>query len=43
MAARLPLLPTAAGKLIEQVKREFGALDILVNNAGATKRATFWR
>ena len=31
----------AAGKLIEQVKREFGALDILVNNAGATKRGDF--
>jgi 3-oxoacyl-[acyl-carrier protein] reductase len=31
----------APGKLIEQVKREFGALDILVNNAGATKRGDF--
>jgi 3-oxoacyl-[acyl-carrier protein] reductase len=31
----------AAEKLIEQVKREFGALDILVNNAGATKRGDF--
>ena len=33
--------PDAAGKLIEQVKREFGYLDILVNNAGATKRGDF--
>src|SRR6202049_1817762 len=31
----------APGKLIEHVKREFGALDILVNNAGATKRGDF--
>ena len=31
----------AAEKLIQQVKREFGALDILVNNAGATKRGDF--
>jgi 3-oxoacyl-[acyl-carrier protein] reductase len=31
----------APGKLIEQVKREFGGLDILVNNAGATKRGDF--
>jgi 3-oxoacyl-[acyl-carrier protein] reductase len=31
----------AAGKLIEQLRREFGALDILVNNAGATKRGDF--
>jgi dimethylglycine catabolism A len=31
----------APGKLIEQVKRDFGALDILVNNAGATKRGDF--
>jgi len=31
----------AAEKLVEQVKREFGALDILVNNAGATKRGDF--
>ena len=32
---------TAAAKLIEQVRREFGGLDILVNNAGATKRGDF--
>jgi 3-oxoacyl-[acyl-carrier protein] reductase len=31
----------APGKLIDQVKREFGGLDILVNNAGATKRGDF--
>ena len=31
----------AAGKLIEQLRREFGVLDILVNNAGATKRGDF--
>ncbi len=31
----------AAGKLIEQVKRELGGLDILVNNAGTTKRGDF--
>src|SRR6201997_2871547 len=31
----------APAKLIERVKREFGALDILVNNAGATKRGDF--
>jgi 3-oxoacyl-[acyl-carrier protein] reductase len=31
----------APEKLIEQLKREFGALDILVNNAGATKRGDF--
>ena len=31
----------APAKLIEEVKREFGALDILVNNAGATKRGDF--
>jgi 3-oxoacyl-[acyl-carrier protein] reductase len=31
----------APGKLIEQVKRDFGVLDILVNNAGATKRGDF--
>jgi 3-oxoacyl-[acyl-carrier protein] reductase len=31
----------APGKLIERVKRDFGALDILVNNAGATKRGDF--
>jgi 3-oxoacyl-[acyl-carrier protein] reductase len=31
----------APGKLIEQLKRDFGALDILVNNAGATKRGDF--
>ena len=29
------------GKLIEQVRREFGGLDILVNNAGTTKRGDF--
>jgi 3-oxoacyl-[acyl-carrier protein] reductase len=33
--------PSAAGKLIEAVKREFGGLDILVNNAGSTKRGDF--
>jgi 3-oxoacyl-[acyl-carrier protein] reductase len=33
--------PSAAEKLIEQVKRELGGLDILVNNAGATKRGDF--
>jgi 3-oxoacyl-[acyl-carrier protein] reductase len=33
--------PGAAEKLIEAVKREFGALDILINNAGATKRGDF--
>jgi 3-oxoacyl-[acyl-carrier protein] reductase len=31
----------APGQLIDQVRREFGALDILVNNAGATKRGDF--
>jgi len=31
----------APAKLVEQAKREFGALDILVNNAGATKRGDF--
>src|SRR5499427_5440562 len=31
----------APAKLIEQVRRECGALDILVNNAGATKRGDF--
>ena len=31
----------APAKLIEAVRREFGALDILVNNAGATKRGDF--
>jgi 3-oxoacyl-[acyl-carrier protein] reductase len=31
----------SAEKLIQQVKKEFGALDILVNNAGATKRGDF--
>src|SRR5262249_10787635 len=31
----------APAKLIEEIKREFGALDILVNNAGATKRGDF--
>ena len=31
----------APGKLIEQLKRDFGALDVLVNNAGATKRGDF--
>jgi 3-oxoacyl-[acyl-carrier protein] reductase len=33
--------PGAPGRLIEQVRREFGGLDILVNNAGATKRGDF--
>ena len=32
---------TRPEKLVEHVKREFGALDILVNNAGATKRGDF--
>ncbi len=31
----------AAGKLVDQVKRELGGLDILVNNAGTTKRGDF--
>jgi 3-oxoacyl-[acyl-carrier protein] reductase len=31
----------APARLIDQVKREFGALDILVNNAGATRRGDF--
>ena len=30
--------PSAAGTLVEAVRREFGGLDILINNAGATKR-----
>ena len=29
-------------KLVEAVKREFGALDILINNAGTTKRGDFF-
>src|SRR5260221_7763068 len=33
--------PSAAGTLVEAVRREFGRLDILVNNAGATKRGDF--
>lgn len=33
--------PDAPGRLVEQLKREFGALDILVNNAGTTKRGDF--
>src|ERR1700746_127183 len=33
--------PSAAGTLVEAVRREFGALDILINNAGATKRGDF--
>jgi 3-oxoacyl-[acyl-carrier protein] reductase len=32
----------APEKLIEAVKREFGALDILFNNAGTTKRGDFF-
>jgi 3-oxoacyl-[acyl-carrier protein] reductase len=33
--------PGKPEQLIEQVRREFGALDILVNNAGDTKRGDF--
>src|SRR5215467_2392342 len=33
--------PSAAGTLVEAVRREFGGLDILINNAGATKRGDF--
>jgi 3-oxoacyl-[acyl-carrier protein] reductase len=32
----------AAEKLVEAVRREFGALDILLNNAGTTKRGDFF-
>jgi 3-oxoacyl-[acyl-carrier protein] reductase len=32
----------APEKLVEAVKREFGALDILINNAGTTKRGDFF-
>jgi 3-oxoacyl-[acyl-carrier protein] reductase len=34
--------PDAPAKLVETVRREFGALDLLVNNAGATKRGDFF-
>jgi 3-oxoacyl-[acyl-carrier protein] reductase len=33
--------PKAPAAVIDQVKREFGALDILINNAGTTKRGDF--
>jgi 3-oxoacyl-[acyl-carrier protein] reductase len=32
----------APEKLVDAVKREFGALDILINNAGTTKRGDFF-
>ncbi len=32
---------SAAEKLIDEVRREFGGLDILVNNAGTTRRGDF--